>query len=468
MKKIIITTALVGSLLLTSLLYFNSFKLTYTSAEYPESTETLSNPYIGYYHVYGYVIKDEVAYATPKDVPNVPDVSDPETTATHSGRRLVLLQINLCRFKEQPLTDTALSQLDTVLSAWCSTDYSLLLRFIYDWDGNGLDAEPQDISIILQHMEQVASIYNKYADHILMLQGLFTGSYGEMHHTNYGSNEDMQKLAAKLVETAAPSIYLSVRTPNHWRSITGADNYEELASTPDNLFLNRLGLYNDGMFGSETDTGTYTRPRVEEIVFQDVLCQTVPNGGEVIVNNPYNDLDNAIADMKLMHVSYLNSAYDLSVIKKWQDTIYSGDNPDDPFNGMTGYEYIRNHLGYRFVLRSSEILRDYTRGQFLLRVAIENIGFSKSYRSFSFHLTLVNTETDETFPITCEEDSTCLVSGEITAVDVPLSAEDYPIGTYELYWQTVDDTFDEPILYGNDLPLTDQGYLLGTLSIERP
>ena len=460
MKKAIVTSALACSLLITSILYLNSFKLTYTPVEYPESTEYLDNPYIGYYHIYGYVIKDEIAYATLEDVPNVPN---PETT--HTVERLVQVQINLCRFKERPLTDTALSQLDTVLAAWCSTDYSLLLRFIYDWDGNALNAEPQDISMILQHMEQVAPIYNKYADHILMLQGLFTGNNGEMHHTNYGSVEDLQLLATKLAETADPSIYLSVRTPYHWRVITGADNYEELAAMPDNPFLNRLGLFNDGMFGTEADTGTYNRPRAEEIAYQDALCQTVPNGGEVIIDNPYNDLDNAIADMKLMHVSYLNSVHDPAVLNKWKDTTYIG---DDPFNGTTGFEYVRNHLGYRFVLRSSDIQRDYSESRFILRIAIENVGFSKSYRGFSFCLTLLNTENGETIPIALEEDSTCLVSGEITTLDIPLTTEELSTGTYDLYWQTMDDTFDEPILYGNDMPLTDRGYLLGTLSIENP
>ena len=459
MKKIIAATALTCTLIITSILYFNSFKLTYTPEEYPESTEYLANPYIGFYHIYGYIIKDQIEYATPEDVPNVPKKT------SQTDERLLQIQINLSRFNEQPLTDAALSQLDIILSAWCSGDRRLLLRFLYDWDGNGLNTEPQDISIILKHMEQVAPIYNKYADHILLLQGLFTGSYGEMHGTHHGSVDEIQQLAAKLAETADPSIYLSVRTPDQWRIITGVDNYEELTAMPDSPFLNRLGLYNDGMFGTEADTGTYARPRTEEIAFQDALCQTVPNGGEVIINNPYNDLDNAIADMKLMHVSYLNSAYDSNVLNKWKNTKYIG---DDPFNGMTGYEYVQTHLGYRFVLRSSEILQDYAESQFMLRIAIENIGFSRSYRGFSFRLTLLNTETGEAFPITPKEDSSCLVSGEITAVDVPLSAEDYPIGTYKLYWQTADDTFDEPIRYGNDIPLTDLGYLLGTLSIERP
>lgn len=462
MKRLFITLAAMLMALAASIMILNSIKLTYTSEEYPETAEYLDNPYCGFYHIYGYVLKDETAYATPADVPNIPD---PETTQT--VERLVQIQINLCRFKEQPLTDLALSQLDTILTAWCETDYSLLLRFIYDWDGNALEAEPDHIEQILQHMEQTAQVYNKYADHIFMLQGLSLGNNGEMHHTNYGSPEDMQRLAVKLAEVSAPSIYLSVRTPNQWRCITGADSYEELAAMPESPFLGRLGLFNDGMFGTDSDTGTYVdRSRAEEIAFQDALCQTVPNGGEAIIDNPFNDLENAVADMRLMHVSYLNSVHDPAVLNKWKESVYSG---NDVFDGCSGYEYIRNHLGYRYVLRSSDISYDRKEDRrAFLTLSIENAGFSGSYRSFSFLLTLVNTETGETLTITPDYDSRCLSGGEVTALSIPLEVEDYSAGTYELYWQTVDDTFGEPILYGNALPLTDKGYLLGTLVCDKP
>lgn len=461
MKTSIVTIALIFSFFASNIQYFNSFSLTYTPAEYPESTAYLDNPHIGYYHLYGYILKDETAYASPADVPNVPK---PEEGG--NGERLVLVQINLCRFKDRELTETALSQLHTILSAWCGADYSLLLRFIYDWDGAALSAEPQDISLILRHMEQTASVYNQYADHILTLQGLFTGNYGEMNHTNYGSPADMQLLAAKLAETAAPSIYLAVRTPDQWRSITGAEDHSDLAALPDSPYLNRLGLYNDGMLGSETDTGTYAgRSRSEELSFQDILCRTVPNGGEVIIDNPYNDLDNAVADLRQMHVSYLNSTYDSSVLDKWKQTVYSG---DDIFNGVSGYEYIRDHLGYRFVLRSTEIMYDYIKGQVSLRIGIENTGFSGSYRGYSLRLTLLDLSTGGTIPVSAEEDSSCLASGEITCLDLTLAAGDYPEGSYELYWQTTDESSGEAILYGNDLTLTEHGYLLGTLLIEKP
>ena len=122
-------------------------------------------------------------------------------------------------------------------------------------------------------------------------------------------------------------------------------------------------------------------------------------------------------------------------------------------------------MGYRFVLRSSEILRDYDLMQSSLMVTVENVGFSGSYRSFSFRLTVLNTETGETFLFSPETDSSCLSGGETVVFELPLMMETLSPGTYGLYWQTTDDITGEAILYGNDMPLTEHGYLLGTLSV---
>ena len=49
----------------------------------------------------------------------------------------------------------------------------------------------------------------------------------------------------------------------------------------------------------------------------------VPNGGEVVLDNKYNDIDNAAKDLASMHVSYLNNAHDLAVINKWKKQTYT-------------------------------------------------------------------------------------------------------------------------------------------------
>lgn len=84
------------------------------------------------------------------------------------------------------------------------------------------------------------------------------------------------------------------------------------------------------MLGTANDTGTYGDTpasadayrsawvREDELDFQNRLCNFVPNGGEVILDNPFNDLAHALSDLSRMHVSYLNSEHDPAVLDKWK------------------------------------------------------------------------------------------------------------------------------------------------------
>ena len=198
------------------------------------------------------------------------------------------------------------------------------------------------MSQILTHMEQVGPIVNKYASSVYIMQGIFVGNWGEMNNTIHMGNGEMETLIQKLDDVIDPSIFLSVRTPAQWRTIV--DEYRDTkvprCSQPNLLssLALRLGLYNDGMLGSANDAGTYgdkaaagwdanyndAWTREDELAFQNDLCRYVPNGGEVIIDNVYNDFDNAIKDLSQMHVSYLNSEYDSTVLNKWKETIVNG------------------------------------------------------------------------------------------------------------------------------------------------
>lgn len=436
-------------------------RLSCTAAEFPESTAYLDNPYRGFYHIYGYVLDDETVYASASDVPHVPS---PESGL--SGERLVQLQINLRGYADGPISDSALGQLDAILDAWSRTGYSVILRMLYDWDGRALEAEPKSIGLIAAHMEQTAAVYNRYAGTIFVIHGLSTGNTGEMHHTNYDSPESLKLLCTKLADAAAPSIYLSVRTPGQWRAVTGADTLSELSASPENPFLGRLGLFNDGMLGSVSDTGTYTdRTREEELAFQNELCRTIPNGGEAIIDNPYSDLENAVRDLRTMHVSYLNSVHDPVVIAKWKESTYRG---RDVYDGVSGFDYIRDHLGYRYVLRSLKLVKSSAGQGSSLALTVENVGFSASYRRFTFLLTMVNQETREYFTLLPDFDSSLLPGSETAVLEIPIDGRAYPAGTYDLYWQTVDESSGEAIRCGNDMELTGRGYRIGSLTIDRP
>ena len=92
------------------------------------------------------------------------------------------------------------------------------------------------------------------------------------------------------------------------------------------------------------------------------------------VDNEYNDLENAIADLATMHVSYLNAEHDPEVLSKWKNSVYTG---SDIFSGVNGFDYMSAHLGYRYRLKTSSLaFRSLLDDTARLYLTIENTGFS--------------------------------------------------------------------------------------------
>lgn len=418
--------------------------LAYTPGAYPESAAALENPYCGFYRIYAYRLNG-----------TLPDKNALSSAIEKAPGRLALLQFNLRDWPNESLSEAALSQLDYILSAWASSDKQLILRFLYDWDGKASETEPADLSVIQTHMKQTAEIYNHYADHIFLLQGLYTGNYGEMHHSRHQSAEAIASLASTLYEASDASIYLGVRTPNQWRTIS-----KQTSGKLDK----RLSLFNDGLLASSSDAGTYgDKERSSEIAFQNTLCRTVPNGGEVIISNPCNDFENAVSDFSQMHISYLNMDYDPDVLNKWKNTPYSG---EDIFRGLNGYDYMERHLGYRFVLRSSSFsFPSQASDHAILEISLENVGFSANYASFRHEITLCakNSDTRFTFPL----DYPVIPAGETAVLSLELPVRDMEPDTYDIYLKTRDSLSSETILYGNDLSPAPDGYFIGALTFEK-
>ena len=265
-----------------------------------ESPRQLDNPNRGFYCLLAFQIADE-----PTDYNLLLDEMMKDT----SGTSLSLVEINLQNYRDCALTSAALTNIDNLFVALKHWEKQLIVRFLYDWDGKNLEQEPENLDLILTHMEQLEYVLREHSQSIFTLQGLFVGHWGEMHGTAYSSTEDFRVLAEKLAAVTDPATYLAVRTPAQWRAITGQ-------GTPGGLtgLAARLGLFNDGMLGNESDWGTYhtsgesrgRRSRREELDFQRQLSLKTPNGGEIIIDNPYNDFEAAVDALNTMGVTYLN------------------------------------------------------------------------------------------------------------------------------------------------------------------
>lgn len=440
-------------------LHLERRSVSYQPAACIESAEEFQNPYVGWYHMYGYVLSDQGSNDLSKAAEQEP------------GPGLALLEINLRNYINTSVSDIGLRQLDDIFAAWQAAGKQLIIRFLYDWDGSS--NEPDTLELVQEHMSQTAEIVNRYSDCIYIIQGIYVGKWGEMHGSRYMNDKDMLTLIHHLNEVVHPNIFLSVRTPGQWRSIRNSE--EDSMAQSENPLCSRLGLYNDGMLGSATDLGTYGEEgtpastvnqdidsRQAEIAFQNVLCNYVPNGGEVVNDNSYNDFPAAVADLSDIHVSYLNDSYDTAVLSKWERTICDR---EDIFSGMNGLDYISRHLGYRYVLRTSSCHIPESPENVMLSVVLENIGFSNCYRSFDVTLTLRHKiyRTDYSVPV--QTDTRLWNAGMQTVLEVPLDISDCRPGNYTVYLKITDPASGYEILCANEGQHNEKGYVLGELAI---
>lgn len=414
-----------------------------------ESTSVLNSPYRGFYHLIRYTLTDNGQHT---DGPTASSIRE-------YGLSLVLLEINLRNYRTGTISGTALAQLEEILNAWSASDAQIMLRFLYDWDGIAKATEPESLSTILTHMDQVGGIVNRYEASVYLMQGIFIGNWGEMHGSYFTDTQSVKTLTAHLHKVIAPSIYLSVRTPAQWRMVTGI---HRLRSLPP--IARRLGLFNDGILGSWSDLGTYENTpgaRQKELSFQNRLCSFVPNGGEAVHNTPYNNLPEAVSYLKTIHVCYLNADYDPAVLNKWRQSTWR---KQDAFYGCDGLTYIQAHLGYRFTVRRFTLKKAiFPRPQIQVSLMIENTGFGNALKPFEGAVMFQNTAAQETIRLPLPLDFRSLKCGKVQKLSASLPAKALPHGSYDLFLSVTDPATKKQIALANTAYDPKKGLPLGQL-----
>jgi hypothetical protein len=324
-----------------------------------------------------------------------------------NGEQLALLVVDIGAYAQSGIGEAALENIRRALRFFRKQKKELLLRFVYDREGKGLEKEPAGIDRIRQHMAQLAPILAEFQDRIFCIQGLFVGSWGEMHSSRFLTQTALAGLWQQMDDVAPKNCFLAVRRPMQWRAATGI-----FGDDPDQAEVRglRLGLFNDGLLGSGTDLGTFPAEEREEACrFQEQLCRYVPNGGEAVGEDVCGEIENAVAHFRRIRISYLNSVYDERVLSRWKNSTYQGEN---------GYAYIGRHLGYRFVLTGAELTGRGKRQR--LSVTLENRGFAPIYEECSIVLCRME-EGEPVLVAAAEEDLRELLPGESMQVRFSLA-----------------------------------------------
>jgi len=343
------------------------------------------------------------------------------------------------------------------------------------------DYEPDDVETIIEHIEQLSEIINKYKDIVYIHQGIFVGKWGEMQGTSHAdSMESCTKIINALNNKLDPSISIAMRTPCHYRALS--NEVRKLSESSYNKLIKRLSLFNDGLFNTELDTGTYggyqscftddedrlyaLKPRKEEVEFQNEICLTAPNGGEALSNtdgdkyeNIYKleDIEQAIAHpdnynnfyvcedhCKNIHLSYFNDEYDISVFKRWNIT-FSKQIYKPNWKNVSGQEYMSRHLGYRYVLRDSSFNNN------TLQISIENIGFAPAYRTFQSILLLKSTTSNNMITLNIDTNNKNWSLNETITLTVNLedNLSQLTNDNYDVYFTLYDPSINYDIRFAN-------------------
>lgn len=333
-----------------------------------ESTDYDGNPSKGWYGLYPFVISEE------------PDF-DNLVWSLADGDVIALVRIDIGRRQpgvgtDSPFTDAELDRADRILTWFEKHSREVILRITYDTEGKGMEHEPSIIKNVAGHMRQLGPVIAAHADNIIVHQGIFVGSWGEMHDSKFLSENAVCELYETLVSACGNKVRIAVRTPMQHRFIMKyLTRYMGTGNADTDTGILRPALYNDAILSSEDDMCTYAGGRTVWADYQDEVCTYAVCGGEAIHDNPLNDYDNAVKELANMHITYLNRQYDMAVLDKWRSN--------------NGYDYIGTHLGYRFVVTDTAVGWDAEEetgsktqtgvGSIYINVRIANRGFACVY-----------------------------------------------------------------------------------------
>ena len=319
-----------------------------------ESTRCLPNPGQGWYRIYTYdagVLFDQTG----------------ETVA--EKEMLALVRISLERYRESPLPDDCLENIRAILLFFDKLGIDLILRIAYDFEGRGLEREPDLFSQVEDHLRQLAPLVRAFEERIVVFQGLLVGSWGEMHRSKFLSMRRIRALEGAFRSGGNEKVWLALRSPVFLRGLMGRGDR-----------TGRRALFDDAIGGSDTDMGTFgwkrqgealwEEPwaREDELRFIETFCSGAPFGGEAVLSAKGDGAPPAeiVHTLSRMHLSYLNCQHDPRQLVLWQGQRLRR---TDVWDGVSLYDYIGAHMGYRFCVRNAAV-KDR-----LLSVEIENTGF---------------------------------------------------------------------------------------------
>ncbi len=303
-----------------------------------------------------------------------------------------------------------LSDVERSLAGLRGLGVKSVLRFAYE-----TDIPPRrgpKLEILLSHMEQIRPILQRNIDVIYTLEVGFLGAWGEWHNIKeiaWNDYDAISQVLVKSLDILPPSRMISLRSPRYLQVLLKQPLLKGWAETisPDKAFdgspRSRIGMHNDGFMVEKDETRCFQGPPQPGTLLFDWMLNDLlytPSGGEMWWRMEGGKIDGREAILRLhqLHFDTLSIIHSFNLsqknmenINRWQQETISEDwvkannlpLSDQYFSGPGGqkiertvFDYIRDHLGYRFEMRRANWPDQLVRGEkFALDAALVNRGF---------------------------------------------------------------------------------------------
>lgn len=335
------------------------------SVTFSPTTQDFPNPERGFY-----------AFTT-----DLADLDTSELTYVRDtlGLRLAFVPTRLDAYLSQALPQSYLSQLTARFALARAEGVKLLLRFAYNYDAGGQDAP---LSLVQQHIGQLAPLLKANADVIAYLQAGFIGAWGEWHTSSSNLTTDANRAAVRdaLLAAAPTSHIVQFRYPPDlikWYP-TVLEPSQALGATDQA----RIGSHNDCFLASDTDVGTYSSDKTlgdQQRAYVKALSAITPYGGETCdgpdVSQQRRSCAAILAEGKDYHLTYLNVSYYTAFHQQWK--------------AEGCYDEVSRDLGYRFQLDAiSHPMHAGPGASLTALIDLRNVGWSRLFSARKLTLTL--------------------------------------------------------------------------------
>jgi len=281
------------------------------------------------------------------------------------------------KFVDKEFTPEMLEELDASLKEQAANGVTVIPRWTYHWPSSigvmeevrSKKAKTADQRMMFRHIEQLAPILRKNKKAISYIESGLIGYWGEQHGDTFDKQSDdfMRLFFEKwFKELGDADISVSIRYVNKWKSLLEDNSFDK--ST-----VERIGIWNDCV--AYADDQIY-RDSVDYDKFSKI-----PMTGETCQLPAHTDYSckTMIDYFRAYSFDMLNVDYYPSTIEGWKR--------EGCFN------YIESHLGYRFLLRESQIS-----DKGLLTFKVANVGWGKSFKSRKINIivngVIINTNID--------------------------------------------------------------------------